>query len=556
MTVSTETIENWIDSGEDPSKILHAVEQLPPDQLTEKLALYYGQCLNLAGILDGSREKIRKACNMLVSFTVSANSPELYFQTALSLYLLELKGAALRNLKIMECLEPGGWRAALIRERCLQFASEPVFSVPASRRFREAWESFSGPARTFQELSRQASPAQQYFMQQHLYSTVRDMLTEAMGEFHFDISFDTAQPEITLRCSGYPWLLYASCRFIRSMPPELHSGWTFTAGTARGQVQMSSNFNLTSIIRSGVQVWADSADCGRVLLEFWYPGLGPFYDLDILWALAAYALGEAASLILVEDVYGLPKPRPQGGIPLEGLAQELLNRGYRLPADSWELAESFLLRWERTPAPGREHLLREDICLCTSRFPALEQQFLRGEYWELDELTKAGASAGFLFFPAPENLSDAMKQGEAFSASLLETAGADCIQMLGVSAGTRRVYVDFIAWDLEPVLKAGSACFSRSGCQWGCYHSFFPEGKCLVLWGMPDRIPESPCVTDTPRPARGAPQVRARPRPAPEPAADTGTARTESGTEPKSDSPQTAAPARRKKQNRKKKKGR
>ncbi len=560
MAVSAKTIEKWIDSGEDPDKILTALDELPEDRFTKKLALYYGQYLTVAGIVYGSRELLMQTCSMLVPFSDCMDEPELYFNLALSFCLLEAKGSALTSLKILESLKPGDVRAAPIWEQCLEFVTRPVFSVPACQRYEKAWENFSGPALEFQDSLSRASPSEAHSLpMKEMTSAVRNLVVEAMSEGHLDVAFGVPQSEVTLRCGGNMWLLYASQRLVRSMPSQLRRDWVFTVGAPRGRHVVTKDFDTRPAVRSGVQVWPDTGDCGRVRLQFWSRQLKPGADPDILWALAAWALGEAASLILVENVCVLPRPWPQPGIPLEDLGQVLRDSGYLLPADARELTQSFLLRWERTPVPGQEDFLREDICLCTSRWPALEQQFLTGEHWDLDNLTDTGASAGFLFFPAAENLSDAMKQGEAFSASLLETAGPDFIQMLGVSAGTRRVYVDFIAWDLEPVLKAAETCFARSGCQWGCYHSFFPDGESIVLHGTPDQFPEAPCVADMPRSSAlvpTAPETADRPQ-----AAALGTAlntdrpqTSASETKVRADWPQTVTPA--KKKTKKKKKGR
>ena len=67
---------------------------------------------------------------------------------------------------------------------------------------------------------------------------------------------------------------------------------------------------------------------------------------------------------------------------------------------------------------------------------------------------------------------EALNFRDGLEAAILERAGDDAVTFLGGASGVHCGYLDFIAWDLRPVLDAAVEYVEQSGLDWASFHSF------------------------------------------------------------------------------------
>ncbi len=508
-------IEGMIDRHEDAVEILAALDELPEERFTPKLALYQSQCCNLQAMLDGDIRPAADASGILFELEPEQHDAEYSFQIAIVQYLTFARAAALDNLKIVDSLRPGQWQVSIMMDRCRDFLTRPVISPCTRKRIDKCWDViFEGTPKMADLVSRiQHSRTRESEAAAEFSTFFREAVMEAINEVHMVVGITGKQPaaEFTMTGNGTLEQMYADFSLVSSMPESLREEWRFELGYKE---QISCLEDMPGLKRKAeeIQIWVEDTGRSRVHLYIRGGDFGPDSDGETLRRAVSFALGDAASLLLVEDITAVRKPLPGEPVSLLSLKSTLQNMGYPVPADAAELAESCLLRWEETPDPRREDQLRGDICRYASRLPGLEQEFREsgrsiGDHPISDRLNVAGASAGFLCFPAGSSLSETMRQAENLSAVLLRAAGRESIQPTGFCAGTRRGYVDFIAWDLETILTAAEICLKRTPLQWCLYHSFFREGKCVPLKGDPPQF-----TAAGPEPGSGEEEETAAPK--------------------------------------------
>lgn len=107
----------------------------------------------------------------------------------------------------------------------------------------------------------------------------------------------------------------------------------------------------------------------------------------------------------------------------------------------------------------------------------------------MDEFHQDGAVPGFICYPLDcfaketEPGKAALNFRDALEEALLKEAGADSVTILGGALGIFYGYLDFIAWDLNLVLKAAIKFFRDNPVEWATFHTFRRDVNSVGLKG-------------------------------------------------------------------------
>ena len=120
---------------------------------------------------------------------------------------------------------------------------------------------------------------------------------------------------------------------------------------------------------------------------------------------------------------------------------------------------------------------RFDVFAGSTNCPAFIDGYIKNYNYAVDTCYKDGIAAGFLCYPIDSFNGDDRSEKilsfrETLEAAITEHAGKASVTFIGGASGLFCGYLDFIAWDLEPVLEAAVDFFKKSDVQWAIFHSF------------------------------------------------------------------------------------
>lgn len=105
------------------------------------------------------------------------------------------------------------------------------------------------------------------------------------------------------------------------------------------------------------------------------------------------------------------------------------------------------------------------------------------------DLERIGATAGALFFAADAADEEKLKIRSRLEDHLARTAGADNIAFVGRGRGLKYEYVEFIAWNLKPILDSANQFFNEAdSVSYAAFHSFFRESGSLIFKSNEENI--------------------------------------------------------------------
>ena len=95
----------------------------------------------------------------------------------------------------------------------------------------------------------------------------------------------------------------------------------------------------------------------------------------------------------------------------------------------------------------------------------------------VDEYHKDGIAVGFLAYPVSgftgeDRANKILEFRDNLQEAILKNAGEEAVTFLGGATGLYYGYLDFIAWDLNAVLKVAQKFFEESGLPYAHFHTF------------------------------------------------------------------------------------
>lgn len=265
--------------------------------------------------------------------------------------------------------------------------------------------------------------------------------------------------------------------FLKQMPKEVKKYWDFSIGLPRqdknvyihGEVEIDGNDVLVKMIQKKDDI---------LELEVYFPQLKKCNPMDkdfYMVSILSKAVGELTLLKYTANYYVVDK-KPKGKvIKATELAEEFELLGYH----EVKSIDEYLLYMNPYPNMNNPMELapfRNDFSDGMTSCPGLVYGYSSRDVTSIQTLIVSGATAGF--FAIEGELSE--KQKNEFIIYLKKKVGY-CFDLVGWANGKKYLYIDFIAYDLEPVLEQAEKYLKKIGVKSAIYQTFYSKAKPILL---------------------------------------------------------------------------
>ena len=180
------------------------------------------------------------------------------------------------------------------------------------------------------------------------------------------------------------------------------------------------------------------------------------------------------------------------GFLLSDLPDKLRELGKDLALDAETLLENSYVGYTREPDPAPDADWRLDVIAGSTACPPLINGYMSADDETMDALHSDGVTAGFIAFSLDGFTGENRTQRifafrEALEAKLEKACGPDVVRMVGGATGVHFGYVDFMVWDLQPVLFEARAFLEASDVPAASFHVFRREVGSVPLKSPDDR---------------------------------------------------------------------
>lgn len=194
----------------------------------------------------------------------------------------------------------------------------------------------------------------------------------------------------------------------------------------------------------------------------------------------------------INDFELLDAPRAVPGFLLSDLPDKLRELGKDLALDAETLLENSYVGYTREPDPDPDADWRLDVIAGSTACPPLINGYMSADDETMDALHADGVTAGFIAFSLAGFTGENRTQGifafrDALEAQLEKACGPDVVRMVGGATGVHFGYVDFMVWDLQPVLFEARAFLEASDVPAASFHVFRREVGSVPLKSPDDR---------------------------------------------------------------------
>ena len=212
----------------------------------------------------------------------------------------------------------------------------------------------------------------------------------------------------------------------------------------------------------------------------------------MLTTLTDQLLGEIPHMRWINDFELLDAPRAVPGFLLSDLPDKLRELGKDLALDAETLLENSYVGYTREPDPDPDADWRLDVIAGSTACPPLINGYMSADDETMDAFHSDGVTAGFIAFSLDGFTGENRTQRifafrEALEAKLEKACGPDVVRMVGGATGVHFGYVDFMAWDLQPVLFEARAFLEASDVPAASFHVFRREVGSVPIKSPDDR---------------------------------------------------------------------
>ncbi len=460
-------------------KIIDALEAIPAEQRTAEMDSELARAYNnKAGPED--KELFRKAIALLAPHAEYFEGDHCWnFRMAYAYYYLDQEGPALHYFEKALEARPGDEDTQNLIDDCRRRLTLPRFGRPFRARVREAWAAFAGVEG---ELRAIMDADQTRERGKEVVAKCEAALNLALSSTAFDLGFNGEKYELILSAEGIRSSLFPLVYFKAHAPQSVLEHWNIWVGR-----QPSADFSLRSeedeVRPEDVQVWAERQENGQLALTVFCEKLLPLQreDMERAWwllsTLTDHVLGEINAIAHISGFALAEDPQGEEAVSLAELPQLLKDLGLTDYRDGADYLEYSYLSYELEPVEDPDADWRADIFAGSTRLPALINDYIKAESGTVDAYHADGVAAGFFVYPldsftGADRAKKIMDFRDALQEAVTEKAGKDAVTFLGGATGLYGGYLDFLAWDLMPVLQAARDFLEGSGVAWAQFHAF------------------------------------------------------------------------------------
>lgn len=331
---------------------------------------------------------------------------------------------------------------------------------------------------------------------EEIVDRIERILRLAFEDVSFEVGFNGVKHELILTPEGNRMKLFELVYFRSHAPASVLRHWEITLGR-RGTSGNELHAGGVRIGGEDVQAWLEPDDDAFKLSVF----CARLADLKakeegrawwMLTTLTDQLLGEIPHMRWINDFELLDAPRAVPGFLLSDLPDKLRELGKDLALDAETLLENSYVGYTREPDPDPDADWRLDVIAGSTACPPLINGYMSADDETMDALHADGVKAGFIAFSLAGFTGENRTQGifafrDALEAQLEKACGPDVVRMVGGATGVHFGYVDFMAWDLQPVLFEARAFLEASDVPASSFHVFRREVGSVPLKSPDDR---------------------------------------------------------------------
>lgn len=490
-----EKCRKWHEAGQFP-KIIEALEALGEDGRTPELASELARAYNNEADPNTSegRLMLHRAIELLEPHEEALGATYLWnFRLGYAYYYLDQEGRALSRFRRAHEAKPEDEDAKEFMEDCLKRVTLPFFQVPFRDRTQKAWAAFEGEEA---EIRAMMDADKTHERGEEIVDRIERILRLAFEDVSFEVGFNGVKHELILTPEGNRMKLFELVYFRSHAPASVLRHWEITLGR-RGTSGNELHAGGVRIGGEDVQAWLESDDDAFKLSVF----CARLADLKakeegrawwMLTTLTDQLLGEIPHMRWINDFELLDAPRAVPGFLLSDLPDKLRELGKDLALDAETLLEKSYVGYTREPDPDPDADWRLDVIAGSTACPPLINGYMSADDETMDALHADGVTAGFIAFSLAGFTGENRTQGifafrDALEAQLEKACGPDVVRMVGGATGVHFGYVDFMAWDLQPVLFEARAFLEASDVPAASFHVFRREVGSVPLKSPDDR---------------------------------------------------------------------
>lgn len=490
-----EKCQKWHEAGQFP-KIIEALEALGEDGRTPELASELARAYNNEADPNTSegRLMLHRAIELLEPHEEALGATYLWnFRLGYAYYYLDQEGRALSRFRRAHEAKPEDEDAKEFMEDCLKRVTLPFFRVPFRERTQKAWTAFEGEEA---EIRAMMDADKTHERGEEIVDRIERILRLAFEDVSFEVGFNGVKHELILTPEGNRMKLFELVYFRSHAPASVLRHWEITLGR-RGTSGNELHAGGVRIGGEDVQAWLEPDDDAFKLSVF----CARLADLKakeegrawwMLTTLTDQLLGEIPHMRWINDFELLDAPRAVSGFLLSDLPDKLRELGKDLALDAETLLENSYVGYTREPDPDPDADWRLDVIAGSTACPPLINGYMSADDETMDELHSDGVTAGFIAFSLDGFTGENRTQGifafrDALEAKLEKACGPDVVRMVGGATGVHFGYVDFMAWDLQPVLFEARAFLEASDVPAASFHVFRREVGSVPLKSPDDR---------------------------------------------------------------------
>lgn len=490
-----EKCQKWHEAGQFP-KIIEALEALGEDGRTPELASELARAYNNEADPNTSegRLMLHRAIELLEPHEEALGATYLWnFRLGYAYYYLDQEGRALSRFRRAHEAKPEDEDAKEFMEDCLKRVTLPFFRVPFRERTQKAWTAFEGEEA---EIRAMMDADKTHERGEEIVDRIERILRLAFEDVSFEVGFNGVKHELILTPEGNRMKLFELVYFRSHAPASVLRHWEITLGR-RGTSGNELHAGGVRIGGEDVQAWLEPDDDAFKLSVF----CARLADLKakeegrawwMLTTLTDQLLGEIPHMRWINDFELLDAPRAVPGFLLSDLPDKLRELGKDLSLDAETLLENSYVGYTREPDPDPDADWRLDVIAGSTACPPLINGYMSADDETMDALHADGVTAGFIAFSLDGFTGENRTQRifafrEALEAKLEKACGPDVVRMVGGATGVHFGYVDFMVWDLQPVLFEARAFLEASDVPAASFHVFRREVGSVPLKSPDDR---------------------------------------------------------------------
>lgn len=490
-----EKCQKWHEAGQFP-KIIEALEALGEDGRTPELASELARAYNNEADPNTSegRLMLHRAIELLEPHEEALGATYLWnFRLGYAYYYLDQEGRALSRFRRAHEAKPEDEDAKEFMEDCLKRVTLPFFRVPFRERTQKAWTAFEGEEA---EIRAMMDADKTHERGEEIVDRIERILRLAFEDVSFEVGFNGVKHELILTPEGNRMKLFELVYFRSHAPASVLRHWEITLGR-RGTSGNELHAGGVRIGGEDVQAWLEPDDDAFKLSVF----CARLADLKakeegrawwMLTTLTDQLLGEIPHMRWINDFELLDAPRAVPGFLLSNLPDKLRELGKDLALDAETLLENSYVGYTREPDPDPDADWRLDVIAGSTACPPLINGYMSADDETMDALHSDGVTAGFIAFSLDGFTGENRTQRifafrEALEAKLEKACGPDVVRMVGGATGVHFGYVDFMVWDLQPVLFEARAFLEASDVPAASFHVFRREVGSVPLKSPDDR---------------------------------------------------------------------